>query len=184
MKTQGMTVVELMTVLFISALLLLIMVPALTRLYYRLEALRIISEVYTVCLHARAEAATSRLPQVICGSSNGEVCDHNWSKGILYFSDENHSNNREAGEKQAKYLSLDLGKSTLNWSGFGGKTLRVEAFGIPFASNGSFTYCPGNKDSHLNRQVIVNRSGRVRPSRDTNGDGIHESAAGSNISCP
>ena len=184
MINQGMTVMELMGVVAICALLLVIVAPYLRHLYYSVEARRITGEIYALCQHARADAAVSRTPRIICGSADSRRCDGQWSRGVLAFADLNHNNLPDPAEVDRRYLPLELRASSLSWRGFSGDLLRVEAFGIPFASNGTFTYCPGNRDDHLNRQVIVSRGGRVRLSQDNNGDGYHESTSGGPIQCP
>ncbi|MDR9778663.1 hypothetical protein RJJ65_39655, partial [Rhizobium hidalgonense] len=48
-------------------------------------------------------------------------------------------------------------------------------------SNGSFWYCA--EEAKWHRLVILATMGHSRPSKDNDGDGIHETASGVNISC-
>ena len=50
--------------------------------------------------------------------------------------------------------------------------------------NGNFTWCPGNGDVRLARQLIVNAAGRLREALDSDGDGVREGANGRPIGCP
>ena len=183
LRQQGVTLLELLVVIIISTILIVSAQLLLSPLLKRLESQRITDEIYQLCLHSRALAAHMKLPLTLCGSSNGEQCDNNWAEGVLLFIDQNRSHRFEGGETRLQYRSLQIGSSTLTWTGFGGHTLGIEAFGIPFASNGSFTYCSADKDPKYSQQVIVGRSGRVRRAPDNNGDGEREAIDGGIINC-
>ena len=183
MRQQGWTVIELCVVLAIGAVLAALAFHHLHTLQARLEANRITSELYQLCLSARARAAHVKQPLTLCGSLTGQSCDHRWSAGALLFVDKNRNNQIDSADTRLEYRAFKIDPARLEWKGFGGKTLSVEAFGTPFASNGSFTYCSADKSPIYSRQVIVNRSGRVRMSVDKNGDGIHEAVDGEDISC-
>lgn len=180
---HGLTLLELLIVIVITAVFMAFAVPFSNTFFKRQEAERITSELYQLCILARAEAAYIRKPLTLCGSSNGQLCDHNWAEGALLFTDDNRNHLFDAGEQPLKYNAFNISPSILKWKGFGGKTLLIEAFGIPFASNGSFTYCSADKDRLFSRQVIVSRSGRARHSHDSNGDGVDEAIDGGDINC-
>ena len=183
LRQQGVTLLEILVVIVISTILIAMANSLLRPFLQRSESQRITDELYQLCLHARAEAAHIKLPLTLCGSTNGEQCDHNWSSGVLLFIDQNRNHRFDIGEIRLQYHSLEIGSATLTWKGFGGRTLGIEAFGIPFASNGSFTYCSADKDPKYSQQVIVSRSGRVRRAPDNNGDGEREAIDGGIINC-
>lgn len=180
---QGFTLLELITVILISILLIFFAAPLTTAFLKGQEARRITDEIYQLCLYARAEAAFIKQPLSLCGSSDGHICDHNWAEGALLFIDKNRNRSINEGETVLKYSPFQISPSILKWKGFGGKVLQIEAVGIPFASNGSFTYCSADKDLYYRRQVVVSRSGRARHSPDANGDGIDEATDGNDINC-
>lgn len=184
MDVRGMTLFELLLAVLIITLLLLVATPLVKDALARLEAQRVTTELMHLCQIARNQAITRRTPVTLCGSANGSHCDANWAEGLLLFVDKNHDRQTSPGEAVLQYTPLRIAPSRLAWEGFSGHTVEVEAMGIPFASNGSFTYCTADKKPAWRRQVIVNRGGRVRHSRDQNGDGIHESVGGGDIVCP
>lgn len=185
MKDQGMTLLELLIVVIVSCLILLVAVPSLKDLFATLEAQRVTTTIAQICRQARLAALHRGYPVALCGSSNATVCDGRWVDGVLLFVDNNHNRQKEPLEEILHFTSMSASPSVVAWSGFGGNNaLLVEGFGTPYAGNGSFTYCSEDKEPMYRRQVIVSRGGRIRMSRDTNGDGIHESANGGLIDCP
>lgn len=183
MHQQGWTLPELLVSLVIAAILICLVAPKFQNLLKRQEAYRVSSELYQLCSYARAQATHIKLPLTLCGSKQGRLCDNSWAAGALLFIDKNRNKMIDAEDSVLQYRAFSLSPASLKWQGFSGNTLRIEAFGTPFASNGSFTYCAADKDPFYSRQVIINRSGRVRTSFDSDGDGIHEAADGSHIGC-
>ncbi len=183
LRQQGVTLLEILVVIVITVILVVSAHLLLGPLLKRLESQRITDEIYQLCLHSRAYASYIRQPLTLCGSSNGEQCDKNWAEGALLFIDKNRNRTVEVGETKLQFRPFNISPSMLTWKGFSGDALRIEAFGTPFASNGSFTYCTADKDPFYSQQIIVSRSGRVRRASDSNGDGKRESVDGGIIKC-
>lgn len=187
MDSRGMTLLELLVVVVLTCLFLLVAVPAFRDWLARQEAQRVTQELAQMARIARVMAASRGYPVGLCGSAAGEMCDGQWADGLLLYVDRNRNRYRDAGEEILRYAALAARKSRLAWGGFGANgtsALLVESVGTPFAGNGSFTYCSLDGDPAYRRQVIISRSGRVRLSRDMDGDGIHESGSGGTIQCP
>ena len=66
------------------------------------------------------------------------------------------------------------------WRGFGHADLEFSSLGG--SRNGVFWYCP--TPGYAGRGLIVSRAGRLRRTRDTNGDGLHEQPDGQGFVCP
>lgn len=185
MKDQGMTLFEMLVVIILTGILLAFAVPRFKDLFARIQAWRITSEIAQMTNQARLAAIERGYPVGLCGSSSAVDCNGRWVDGLLLFVDSNRSRDKDVGEEILHFTPLNASPSVVAWQGFGGNgALLVEAMGTPYAGNGSFTYCSADAEPAYRRQVIVNRGGRVRLSRDTNGDGVHESTTGGAISCP
>ncbi|HEX5276586.1 MAG TPA: GspH/FimT family pseudopilin [Fluviicoccus sp.] len=184
MKSHGWTVLELLVVIVIAACLIVYAVPAFSELMRSLEARRVTAELLQLCNESRTQALGTHRTITLCGSSDGRQCDHEWARGVLRFVDIDRNGVHTVNEDILGYTPLEISPSRLAWKGFQGKVLTYESFGTSYAGNGTFTYCPEDSTPRYRRQVVVSRSGRVRTSRDLNGDGIHETASGGQISCP
>jgi type IV fimbrial biogenesis protein FimT len=184
MKSHGWTVLELSLVIVISTCLIVYAVPAFRNLMKSLEAARITAELLQLCNESRSQALGSHRTITLCGSSDARHCDHQWAHGVLRFVDIDRNGSRDDQEDILGYASLDIAPSKLAWRGFQGKVLTYESFGTSYAGNGTFTYCTEGMEQKFRRQVVVSRSGRARKSQDYNGDGIHETASGGQITCP
>lgn len=180
---RGYTLIELLSVILITAILASLAVPLFNTLQKRIEALIVITRLENLINNSRNNALIHHRSLTICGS-HGIMCDNNWSKGILLLQDSNRNGIVDGTDQILNYVPLNIKRGTLTWRGFGGSRIVIESLGTTFSSNGSFTYCSLDNDPLYTRQVVINRGGRVRTSRDTNHDGIHEDGSGHNLICP
>ena len=179
---RGFSLIETLTVTLLISILTYIAIPLFHTLQQRIEILTVIRELENLINTSRHRALIHHQPLTICGSQ-GTTCDNNWSKGILLLQDNNRNGVEDGSDKILKYIPLNITRGTLTWRGFSGTRIIIESLGTTFASNGSFTYCSLDNDPLYIRQVVVNRGGRVRVSRDINNDGIHEDSSSRNLVC-
>lgn len=184
-KSPGFTLIELLFVILITCLLSFMAAGMWSSLKLRMEARSVIATLANSLYLARNTAISTQMPVTVCGSRNATVCDGQWQSGVLVFSDVNGQESPSASAKILGFYPTVSPTSVIAWRGFGSKThVRFDRMGRTSASNGGFVYCPGNKDVHYARQVIINRGGRVRFSADRDGDGMHEDASGNTLRCP
>ncbi|XID75401.1 GspH/FimT family pseudopilin [Alkanindiges sp. WGS2144] len=181
----GFTLFELVTVMAVISITVLISIPFFTSLLRKQEANQLYSVFKPVLSQARARASTLHQPIALCGSSNRLTCDHNWNAGILTFIDQNKNRSLDAAEQILEHHPTRLKYGSMQWRGAGLSRANVLLFeperGRLNMSNGSFWYCAEQAQWH--RLIILSTMGHVRPSKDSNGDGIHETASGRNIRC-
>lgn len=183
--SQGFTLIEALFVIAISSVLAVIATSALHTMQLKMERRSAITLIASSLSDARNSAITRHTPVALCGSRNASVCDSLWQEGILVFLDVKGQGNPASANDILGFYRIETRKASVAWRGFGaGNILRFDRMGRTSASNGSFTYCPGNKDNHYAQQVVINRGGRVRYSRDRNNDGIHEDSSGKPLICP
>lgn len=180
---KGFSLTELLVITLISSILALWAAHSSTLLQKKIELYTTLYQLKQLIDVNKNRALTKHQALTICGS-RGTVCDQSWSVGILLFQDNNRNGIIEQNDVVITYLPLQLKTATLSWRGFNTTRLVIEPLGITFASNGSFTYCPNDNDRSYIRQIVVNRGGRVRLSRDSNSDGIHENGNGQALTCP
>jgi type IV fimbrial biogenesis protein FimT len=181
---RGFTLVELMVVLSLICVLTISATASIIGLMQMYDIRRFVSVNANILSEARISALLYHTSVLVCGSSNGQQCDQQWSVGVLSFID--HNDNREFNpltDTALHFEPLMLQYGQVEWRGFGSRKLIIydALTGTPNASNGSLTYCATIPTHH--RQLILSRMGRVRESTDANHDGLHEDASGQPIAC-
>ena len=182
---NGFTLFELVTVIAVIYIIVLISSPFLASLLKQNEANKLYYSLKPILTDARTQAYSLHHAIGLCGSNNGTTCNDDWNKGILTFLDHNQNRVLDADDQVLAYHSLSLKYGALTWRGAGLSRSSVLLFeserGRLNMSNGSFWYCA--EEAKWHRLVILATMGHSRPSKDSNGDGIHETASGVNISC-
>tara|TARA_B110000908_G_scaffold87599_1_gene104537 strand:+ start:183 stop:530 length:348 start_codon:yes stop_codon:yes gene_type:complete len=106
-----------------------------------------------------------------CVKQNGDT--------LAVFRDDNNDNQRGHDERRKNVSSIE--GVNIKFSALNRTYIRFKRTGESMES-GNFQVCSSDPNFAQGRQVIIYRSGRIRLSKDTNGDGYHESWSGS-ITC-
>jgi len=125
---------------------------------------------------ARERALIEQKTITICPISRGEerVCGDSWDAPQMMFVDENSNREREENEELIRILPSFSSDIHLEWRG-APPVQYIKAMPIfsTRAYNGTFRFClDGNPE--VNRAIVINRQGRIRASKDTNNNQIHE----------
>ncbi len=157
----GFTLVEALTVLAITAILLLIGVPAYAGL---VESQRASSAMHLLTAHmasARSTAITYRIPTVVCPSDRAGGCrrDGDWSQGWLMFFDADGNRQPDSRQDILRDENAPIHPSLRIVSSAGRTQLRYLPDGRSAGSNLSVRLC---REDTLLAQVIVNNTGRIR----------------------
>jgi type IV fimbrial biogenesis protein FimT len=174
MKQSGVTLLELMVVLAVSAILLGIGVPSFAALVNNSRLASAANELVSSLHLARSEAIKRNSRVVMCTSSTGTSCaaSDGWHQGWLLFHDANNNAARDAGEpvilarpalpaglratsegSTARYISYAPGGSTKQISGAW--------------QAGTLTLCNESEASGTARRVIISSTGRPRTTKIT-----------------
>jgi type IV fimbrial biogenesis protein FimT len=160
---RGVTLIEMMVVLVLSAIALTIAVPAFDDLITRSRMGAGVVDLVSTLNRARSEAVARKRPVVVCSSGNAQgaapACqaDAAWVGGWLVYVDEDSSATLSAGD-----LTLAVHGAV---DGIGQKT--ASASGVAFRSDGTagaalaIDLC-GLLRPDYGRRVAVDLSGRVR----------------------
>lgn len=157
----GFSLVEALTVLAITAILLLIGVPSYAGL---VESQRASSAMHLLTAHmasARITAITYRIPTVVCPSDRAGGCrrDGDWSQGWLMFFDADGNRQPDSRQDILRDENAPIHPSLRIVSSAGRSQLRYLPDGRSAGSNISVRLC---REDKLLAQVIVNNSGRIR----------------------
>ncbi len=179
---RGLTLVELLIALAVLSILSFIAIPGLSSFIEKQRAETAMRQMAGLVRMARNEAVATRHPTTLCPSVDGRQCSSNWNRGVLLFTDDNQNSEVDTGDKVVRYLPEFLEQGDLSWRSLRNK-VQFDIRGLPRGTVGSFVYCPASKDQTIARSLVINFQGRIRPGRDSNGDGIRETGSHKNISC-
>lgn len=172
-KVSGVTVVELIMTVSITAILLVVGTPMFSGMLQKNRIGTTSSLLYTSLNVARGEAVKRRNGVKVCPSSDGSSCrnDGDWSGGWLTFEDMNSNNTPQSGEIIRVVNELDGNIAMIVSAPISGY-LQFQPTGIMVGNGGNsgeFRICHGNSIvySHV---LSVSPTGRVRVIKRTQSD--------------
>lgn len=183
-KQNGFSLIELMITIAVMSSLLTIGMPSYHDLIQRYYIKTEVDKWLLALNHARQAAITSGNIITLCPSSNGFSCGKNWHDGAILFIDNNRDHRKDSIEVILEVVEPTNNQQSLTWRAFQNKNyIQFQQNGFTWDQNGTLRVCSADASLKYNRALIVTRSGRIRQSVDSDGNGIHEDAAGDNISC-
>ncbi len=183
-ENRGLTLLELLVCLFILSILLNSALPALGEAVTHKRSDVSARQLELAIELARNAAITRNLTVTLCRSNNGEDCDGAWHDGVLVFTDQNENRELDKEDSVVRYVVFYDYDGTITWRAFQNRQyLQITSLGFTKYQNGNFTICPKNKDLRFARQLIINRTARVRHAQDKDGDGIREDSRRRPIRC-
>lgn len=156
----GITLIEQIMVLAITATLVSVAVPSLHKMLGRNRLQVAQSDFMSALRHARANAANTGLRTVFCPSRDGLSCsdEERWDSGWLLGRDDNHDDQPDHGPL---YTGQSYRGHIRIVSSIGRHIVRYRADGSARGSNLTFVFCqPHSSERALS--VVVSNSGRVR----------------------
>lgn len=181
---NGFTLIELLLVLVILSILFSLSLPNFQDMYEARKADIVIKKVAQAIQLARVSAIRSGKVVTLCRSDGGVECGGRWQDGIIVFSDGNGDRIINQDDELQHYITFPGINGSLRWRAFQNRQyLQITNQGFTRYQNGNFTYCPNDGNASLARQLIINRTARIRFATDSDGDGIREDSRGRPISC-
>ncbi|MGB1403284.1 MAG: GspH/FimT family pseudopilin [Porticoccaceae bacterium] len=174
----GLTLVELIIGLAILAVLLSLASPSFQRFTNRQIIRHQIWELRRALELARGLAVAQQTIWKVCMATNNHHCVKQGGQRLLVFQDSDNDHRRDATE--SLHLDLQNSSTIVTLSASGRSYVRFKASGEAMDS-GNFLVC-GKGGGDYGRKTIVFRSGRVRLSKDTDGDG-YDDLRGVKITC-
>ena len=182
-KLNGVTLIELLTVLSILSLSIALASPSLNAFALKNRITTQLNHLARSINLARESAVTLNKIVTLCRSTNQKQCEGDWHFGMILFVD--HNQDHIVNGKD--YYLTKLGKfpdgDEIFWRAFRNKQyLQMSPLGFTRFQNGTFTYCPKEGLKYA-RGIILNPAGRIRFTQDEDGDGIDEGANGKPLRC-
>jgi type IV fimbrial biogenesis protein FimT len=175
----GATLVESMVVIAILGILTTVGIPSFKSMITKTRVASDLNEINSLMRFARFKAIEQENLVMLCPSSDYSVCSRDWNLPKIVFYDSNFNSERDPEEPLLK--STEGVEKTLRMSG---RTSGIKFYesGIT-ASPASITICTVDGEPIYSRQLTLSLQGKLKLSKDRNGDGIHESNSGTALSC-
>lgn len=184
MKQNGFTLIELIVTMAILAILVAVGVPAMQDVIKRNKVQSILQDFSTSLKFARSEAVRQRGYVTICASSNQTSCTGSWNQGWIIFKDVDGARDVDSGTDTLLRVheALDAGH-TLTFDDATATAVTFTARGYTDGQSGTFTLCAPDDEAKDARGIIIQNTGSLRFSVDSDTNGIFEDAAGTDFSC-
>ena len=177
---KGLTLLEMMITLSIIAIVMTVVAPNVQSILIKNKIVAEINELSAVVQFARNTAIDEQTTSVVCPSVNFTECTNNWDDPKIVFIDENGNLQRDADEEILVATSQLF--SVNNLTGPNGPISFNDTGAAITAS--TLQLCHNSNAEEYARAITISLQGRVKMSRDSNRDNVHENDAGIDLSCP
>lgn len=161
---KGFSLLELITTLSVSTILLAIGVSPLTDFYTRYRADSSIRLIQQTLQFARNQAISFNMRVTVCALIDGK-CDSNWQAGLTVFIDTNNNNQLDSSDRKLYTTNAFYSKDTVTYNR---AVIRFLPDGLASGTNGTLKYCPSSPTSPYSQAIVINQAGRARISTDSN----------------
>lgn len=183
-QMRGLSLLELIVSLGVVAVLLGIAIPDFNEVQQSLSGDVTLRKLASAVQLGKTSAITHGTTVTLCRSADGLSCGGGWQDGVIVFTDSNRNRNIDEDDSLVRHITFPNSKGHIRFRAFQNKQyLQLSSLGITHYQNGNFTYCPASKDNRFARQLIVNRTARLRFALDSDGDGIREDSRGRPLRC-
>ena len=159
-------------VLFITAILLVVIVPSQKIFFDRAKAETLAAKLTQAIRLARDESISSGFPAVLCKSADQKTCSGEWRDGYIILQN----------KKVAYVFRNNPAEGSLYWrSSLARDFLEFLPEGTTPNENGTFWYC-AREAKNPAWAIVVSQSGRARQVLPNSSGEIHD-AAGRPLSC-
>jgi len=183
-QSRGITLFELLLALSVVSVLGAISLPNFRSLAQSISGEVTLRRLANAVQLGKSSAITQGTMITLCPLSDGPECGRDWHDGLRIFSDVNGNRRVDPQESIIRQIGFPESNGRLRFRAFQNKQyLQITSLGITRNQNGNFTYCPISGESSFARQLIINRTARLRFAQDSDGDGIREDSRGRPLDC-
>ncbi|GJM12316.1 MAG: hypothetical protein DHS20C12_07190 [Pseudohongiella sp.] len=183
-KTRGLSLSEMLISLAVLSTLIGVALPDFRDLTQSISGDVSLRKLAKLVQLGKSAAIANGTTVTICRSIDGKVCSGNWQDGAIAFTDSDRDRKINGNDSLIRRVSFPNSKGTIRFRAFQNKNyLQVSSLGVTHYQNGNFTYCPFSGDNKFARQMILNRTARLRFAQDSDGDGFREDSRGRPLNC-
>jgi type IV fimbrial biogenesis protein FimT len=167
-QMQGVTLIEMITVLIIVAIVMSIAVPTFNTTMARGRLTSYTNELLAFLSFARSEAIVRGQRVVVCKSANGASCtlNGNWDQGFIVFVDDDNNAQINNGElllrvhEKLNSITMKGNTQVQNYIGYSSDGRSRTITGA--LQMGTLSLCNGDINLKLRNAIRISRMGRVR----------------------
>jgi len=179
LKQRGVTLLEMMMGISIIGLTMTFVVPSAHSIFTQNRIISEINRTSSLLQYARLHAVETKQTITVCPASNFSTCANDWSTSKIVFADVNDNNIRDSTEP----MLLSTETSELQNVMTGPNTAIQFFFTGSSATPATIKICNSGEEARFSRALFVSLQGRVTTSKDSDGDGVYETNAGTALDC-
>lgn len=165
-----------MAVLFV---IMTVGIPSMQVMLIKTQVTSQINELSAVIQFARHTAINEQASAVMCPTTNFSTCSADWNDPKIVFADFDGDGSRGDGED----ILAGAGNILANFNLTGpNSSISFQGNGA-VASPATLLLCHKDNEATFARALIISLQGRVKLSRDSDEDGVHEDNSGTDLSC-
>ncbi|MFC3152189.1 GspH/FimT family pseudopilin [Litoribrevibacter euphylliae] len=181
---SGFSLIELTVVIAIMAITAYLAMPSFYQWKHKHNVETAVSTLMDAINFTRYTAIETNSTITLCPTKDHQTCSNDWQGALMIFKDFDKNRQLDTDEELIRLETLNLQGYIKSESWFGShRYLQMTPGGLTNNQNGRYTICPKNGDSHLARQIIINRRGKARLAKDWNQDGVVDGSQGHPVSC-
>jgi len=162
-RQTGLTLINLLTTLSISSLLMTTGIPAITQTYYQQRANSTYDELFTLIQFTRLQAVNYHSQVILCPTKDNTNCINDWSQQLMIFVDKNDDEIKDKGEELLRVRAQLGSQEQIKWDASGSRRyLRFKGDGSTGNQNGRLSYCLTTENKLYAKQIVMFLSGRAR----------------------
>lgn len=182
---QGLTLIELLITFAIITIAVTIGTSSFSWIMERSQAAATRNNIERAFSLARYTAVTEQTIVTICPLNSSNKCSSNWSLPTFVFRDPDSNLELDDTSKIIKEFKLASAGQLTPSNSFNGprRYFQYRPDGSVRGTLGNLTWCSLSGNDETAVHVRVNLGGRLTWSRDSNGNGIVETASGNDVRC-
>lgn len=162
-RVSGVTIVELIIVLFVLSVLMGYGMPWAARCIDELRWKSAVSDAYVAVLTARSRALEGGVATTICPMASDLLCGGSWEGRWLLFLDRNQNGNVDGTDEVLRVFDDMRISGGVSWRSFRNLSyMQFSRDGLAYDSNGTLLFCDREGRPGWDRKLIISRSGRPR----------------------
>ncbi len=189
---SGLTLLELLVTLLILALVPHLGSASFVHLVAQQRSSASLQQLVRAIAFARSSAIRLGVATTLCPSqtqpdsraTQGCGPRNSWHQGSIVFQDNNSNGQLDPEDNLLRRLPGWSHGGTVAWRAFRARSyLQFTSRGFTNWQNGSFVYCPGDKNLRYARRLVLNQAGRSYRAYDRSGNGMDEGSGGKPLRC-